>query len=165
LAAAAGAGLLALAASLSAADAPGLAAVAGVGGAALVGAGLLVRRGFPVTLGIALLGTAYGLSLIGKGLDPAASLFAGGLVAVSELAYWALEPGAAVRIGRGATVRRAALSGSIALGTVLLGALVLVAAARPVEGGASLEIAGVAAIAVILAIAVGLMRALRSGVR
>ena len=50
-----------------------------------------------------LLGVGYGVALIGKGLDPAAGLFAGGLAAVAELAFWALEPGAAVRIGRAAT--------------------------------------------------------------
>ncbi len=134
-------------------------------GAALLAAGLVVRRGALVTAGLALAGTAYGLSLVGKGLDPAASLFAGGLVAVAELAYWALEPGAAVSIGRAATARRALLSGSIGLAAVLTGALLLSVVSAPVRGGAALGVLGVAAIAAILFVAVGLMRSLHDGNR
>lgn len=118
-----------------------------------------------MTAGLALAGTAYGLSLVGKGLDPAASLFAGGLVAVAELAYWALEPGAAVSIGRAATARRALLSGSIGLAAVLTGALLLSVVSAPVRGGAALGVLGVAAIAAILFVAVGLMRSLHDGNR
>lgn len=134
-------------------------------GTALLAAGLVVRRGALVTAGLALVGTGYGLSLVGKGLDPAASLFAGGLVAVAELAYWALEPGAAVRIRRSATARRALLSGSIALATVFIGALLLSVVSAPVRGGAAFGVLGVAAIAATLAVAVGLMRSLHDGNR
>ena len=161
----AGAALLALAARLAAADAPKVAGVAGLAGAALLALGLLTRKGAPVTAGLALVGAGYGLSLVGKGLDPWACLFAGGLVAVAELAYWALEPGAAVRIGRAATARRAVLSGSIALAAVLIGALLLAVVSAPVRGGAALGVLGVTAIAAILAVAVGLMRSLRDSNR
>jgi hypothetical protein len=157
--------LLALAARLVAADAPKVAGVAGLAGAVVLALGLLIRRGALVTVGLALVGAGYGLSLVGKGLDPAASLFAGGLVAVAELAYWALEPGAAVRIGRRATARRVVLSGSIASATVLIGALLLAVVSAPVRGGAELGALGVTAIAAILAVAVGLMRSLHDGNR
>lgn len=160
-----GAALLALAARLSAADAPEVAGVAGLAGAALLAVGLVVRRGALATAGLALVGTGYGISLVGKGLDPAASLFAGGLVAVAELAYWALEPGAAVKVRRAATGRRALLSGSIALAAVLIGALLLGVAATPVEGGAALGALGVAAVAAVFAVAVGLTRSLHGGNR
>ena len=50
-----------------------------------------------------MLGVGYGAALIGKGLDPAAGLFPAGLVAAAELAFWAIEPGAAVPLGRAAT--------------------------------------------------------------
>jgi hypothetical protein len=156
----AGAALLALAARLAAADAPKAAGVAGLAGAAVLAAGLVVRRGALVTAGLALVGTAYGLSLVGKGLDPAASLFAGGLVAVAELAFWSLEPGAPVRIGRAATARRALLSAAIALAAVFVAALLLSVVSAPVRGGAALGVLGVTAIAAILAVAVGLMRSL-----
>lgn len=118
-----------------------------------------------MTAGLAFVGAGYGLSLVGKGLDPAASLVAGGLVAVAELAYWALEPGAAVRIGRAATAHRALLSATIALAAVLIGALLLSVVSAPVRGGAALGVLGVAAIAAILAVAVGLMRSLHDGNR
>ena len=155
--------MLALAARLMAADAPKAAGIAGLAGTVVLALGLLVRRGALVTVGLALVGTGYGLSLVGKGLDPAACLFASGIVAVAELAYWALEPGAAVRIGREATARRTALVGSIALGTLLIAALLLAVVSAPVRGGAALGILGVAAIAAILTLAVGLMRSLHDG--
>jgi len=157
----AGAALLALASRLSAADAPELAGVVSVAGVPALLAGLVLRRGALVTVGLALSGAGYAVSLIGKGLDPAASLFAAGLLAIAELAYWALEPGAAVRIGRGATARRALFSAMLALGAVLLGALLLGVASTPAGGGAAIGIAGVAAVAAILAVVIGLMHVLR----
>ena len=64
--------------------------------------GLVLRRGTLATIGLALLGWVRRLAC-GQRARPAAVLFAGGLVAIAELAFWALEPGAAVRIGRAAT--------------------------------------------------------------
>ena len=139
--------------------------MAGLAGASLLAAGLVIRQGALVTVGLALAGTGYGLSLAGKGLDPAACLFAGGLLFVAELAYWALEPGAAVRIGREMTARRVLLSGTLALAAVLGGAVLLGVVFTPVHGGAALGAVGVAAIAGILAVVVGLMRSLHDGNR
>ena len=95
--------LFALAVRLSAGDYPGPAGVAVLAGLAAIVGGLLLRRGAVVTIGLGLLGVGYGSALIGKGLDPAAGLFAAGLVAVAELAFWAIEPGAAVPLRRAAT--------------------------------------------------------------
>ena len=157
----AGAALLALAARLTAGDAPELTGVSSIAGAAALLAGLVLRRGALVTAGLALVGAGYAVSLIGKGIDPAASLVAGGLLAVAELAYWALEPGAAVRLGRRATARRVLFSATLALGAVLVGALLLGIASSPVGGGAAIGISGVAALAAILAALIGLVHALR----
>ena len=149
---------------LSAADRPGPAALAVLAGIVLLAGGLLIRRGTVATAGLALLGAGYGIALVGKGLDPAAGLFAGGLVATAELAYWALEPGAAVRIARAATARRALVVTAVAFGAALSGSLLLVLVSHPVRGGASLGIAGVLAVTAIFVVAVFLARSLRNGV-
>jgi hypothetical protein len=146
---------------MSAADAPGTALFVGLAGAGLVAAGLVLRRGAVATAGLALAGGGYAVSLVGKGLDPAASLVAGALVLVAELAYWALEPGAPIRVERAASGRRLASSGAIALGAVGLGAVLLAAASSPLRGDAGLGIAGVVGIGVIAAAVVGLLHALR----
>jgi hypothetical protein len=158
------AALFGLAAWASAADYPGPAGLAVLAGIALLAGGLVIRRGTVVTLGLAMLGVGYGVALVGKGLDPAAGLFAGGLAAAAELAFWALEPGAEVRIARAATGRRALVVSTVALGAVLCGSLLLVLVSDPVSGGASLGIAGVLALVAIFAVAVVLARSLRSGV-
>jgi hypothetical protein len=156
-----GAALIGLAARLSAADAPELTEVVAAAGVAGLAAGLVLRRGGLATMGLALIGSSYAVSLIGKGLDPAACLVAGGLLFVAELTYWALEPGAAVRIGRRATARRALFSGALALGSVVVGSLLLGVASSPTGGGETIGILGVAALAAILAAVIGLMHSLR----
>jgi hypothetical protein len=156
--------LFGLAVRLSAGDYPGPATVAALGGIGLLAAGLALRRGAVATVGLALLAAGYGLALIGKGLDPAAALFAGGLVAVAELAFWALEPGAAVRVGRAATGRRLLVAGSVVLGSIIAGALLLVAASEPVRGGAGLGVAGIVSLGAIVVVAAVLARSLRRGV-
>jgi hypothetical protein len=158
------AGLFGLSAWLSAADYPGSAGLAVLAGIALLAGGLVIRRGPVVTLGLAMLGVGYGVALVGKGLDPAAGLFAGGLALTAELAYWALEPGAAVRVARAATGRRALVVTTVGLGAALIGSLLLALVADPVGGGVSLGIAGVLAIFAIFAVAVVLARSLRSDV-
>ena len=154
-----------LAAWLSAGDYPAPAGVAVLLGVALLAGGLVIRRGAVVTAGLAMLGVGYAAALIGKDLDPAAGLFAGGLVAAAELAFWALEPGAAVRIARAATARRALVVGVVVLGAALAGSLLVAAVSDPAGGGASLGIAGVVAVLAIFAVAAVLARSLRDGLR
>jgi hypothetical protein len=158
------AALFALVARLSAGDLPGFTGVAVLAGLAILAAGLVLRRGTLATIGLALLGAGYGLSLAGTGLDPAAGFFAGGLVATAELAFWALEPGAAVRLGRAATGRRVLAVAAVVLGAVVSGSLLLVVVSEPLRGGAALGVAGVVALLAIVAVAVILARSLRSGV-
>lgn len=156
--------MFALAVRLSAGDRPGLTSAAVLAGLAALAGGLVLRRGMPATIGLVLLGAGYGISLGGKGLDPAAVLFAGGFVAIAELAFWALEPGAAVRVGRAATGRRALTVAAVVLASVLSGALLLAAVSEPLRGGAALGVAGVLALLAIVTVAVFLARSLRSGV-
>ena len=156
-----GALLLALAVRVTAEDVPRLAGYVALAGAGCLLVGLLIRRGPPATLGLTLVGAGYGISLAGKALDPGAPLVAGGLLLVAELAYWALEPGASVRIGRRATMRRVLFSVGLAIGAVLLGSLLLGVAASPEGGGASIGIAGAVAIAAILGIVFWFVHTLR----
>jgi hypothetical protein len=158
------AGLFALAVRLSAGEYPGPAAVGVLAGLAFLAGGLVLRRGTVVTIGLALLGVGYGAALIGKGLDPAAGLFAAGLVAVAELAFWAIEPGAAVPFGRAATGLRVLVIGSVVAGAAVAGTLLLAVVSEPVGGDAALGIAGVLAVLAIFGVAVVLARSLRSGV-
>ena len=158
------AALFALATRLSAADYPGPAAVAALAGLAVLLGGLVLRRGTLVTIGLALLGAGYGVALVGKGLDPAAGLFAAGLVAVAELAFWAIEPGAAVPVARVATGVRVLVVGSIVAGSALAGTVLLLVVSDPIHGEAVLGIGGVLAVLTIFGVAVVLARSLRSGV-
>lgn len=121
----------------------------------------MLRRGSAATIGLALLGAGYGAGLIGKGLDPASALFAGGLVATAELAFWALEPGAQVRVRRAATGTRLVVVGAVVLGSTVAGTLLLALVSDPVHGGAALGGAGIAALGAIFAVAALLARSLR----
>jgi hypothetical protein len=155
---------LALADYLAAAEQGAVAGIAAAAGASVLAAAVVLRRGTLVTVGLALVGTGYGVSLVGGGLDGAASLVAGGLILVGELAYWAIEPGAAIKIGQGATLRRGGFIVTLALGSAVLGALLLAAGSTPLEGGATLGLLGVGAVIVVAAAAVWLIHALRDPV-
>lgn len=157
--------LFGLAVRLSAGDYPGPASVAVLAGLAALVGGLLLRRGAVVTIGLGLLGVGYGSALIGKGLDPAAGLFAAGLVAVAELAFWAIEPGAAVPLRRVATGLKALVVAAVVLGAAIAGTLLIAVVADPIRGDAGLGIVGVIALLTIFAVAAVLVRSLRDGLR
>jgi len=142
-------------------DVPKLAGYVALAGVGCLLAGLLLRRAAPVTAGLMLVGAGYGFSLAGKALDPGAPLVAGAFLLVTELAYWALEPGAPVRIGRRATLRRLLFSIGLATGAVVVAALLLGVAASPEGGGVSVGIAGVAAIAAIAGVVFWLVHMVR----
>ena len=114
-----------------------------------------------MTAGLASIGVGYGLALVGKGLDPAAGLFAAGVAATAELAFWALEPGAAVQVGRAATARRALVVVGTVFGAALVGTVLLVVVSEPIRGGVALGVAGLAALMAIIAVAAVLARPLR----
>jgi hypothetical protein len=91
-------------------------------------------------------------------VDAGAPLVGAGLLVVAELAYWSLE-----RRGPGSeearlVVSRLAVLGSLALGSVLLGAFVVVVTAAPLGGGLAWDLVGVLAAAGTLAIVYWLSR-------
>ena len=152
---------LALADGLVHARVPALAFGVGLAGAFGLGVGLVLRRPLPASVGLALVGAGYALSLAGRGVDPAVGLVAGAFLLTAELTYWALEPvygeGADARL----IVRRALIVASLALGSAMLGTLLLELAGSAVRGGAALEAAGVVAVVGALGLAVALVQALR----
>lgn len=131
---------------------PLVAALAAAGTAPLA-AGLWRRRAVVVPWALLALGTATALSF-SEEADPArAPLFAAGLLAVGELAYWSLETRESRPAVPGIAPRRIALLSGLVAASIALGAgLVSVARVEP-GGGLLLETAGVAA-AVCLAAAV-----------
>ena len=127
----------------------------------LVLAGALVLgQAASVTVAVALLGGAYGCSLLvgPRGLDAWAPLEATALVLAAELAYWSLELRPWVEGEPGIVIRRAAIVGVTGAGTLAVGAAVLAAALAPVRGGVAWEAIGVAAAAAALALVVRLSR-------
>ncbi len=130
-------------------------------GSAAVAAGLVLRRGSLATAGIALVGAAYALSLVGRDLDPAAGLVGGALFFTAELVYWALEPGAAVPLRRGATARRALWSLVFAVCAAALGTLLLGITSSPTADGTVLGVAGLLALALVVVVVSWLVHSLR----
>jgi hypothetical protein len=111
---------------------------------------------------LALLAAEYAAALAARDastVDAGAPLVGAGLLVVAELAYWSLE-----RRGPGSeearlVVRRLAVLGGLALGSVLLGAFVVVVTAAPLGGGFAWDLVGVLAAAGTLAIVYRLVRA------
>lgn len=111
---------------------------------------------------LALLAAEYAAALALRDsatVDAGAPLVGGGLLVVAELAYWSLE-----RRGPGSeelrlVLRRLTVLGALALGSVLLGAFVVVVTATPFGGGLAWDLVGVLAAAGTLAIVYRLTRA------
>jgi hypothetical protein len=105
--------------------------------------------------GFALLGIEYALlfALRGNTIDVRAPLYGAAFLVTAELAFGAV----ALRAGRpepALAARRAATLVLLALGSIVVGLVVLAAASAPLEGGVGLEAVGVAA-AVALLVALG----------
>jgi len=116
---------------------------------------LLLRFPPLIAPGLGLLGVEYaGLFVVrGDTIDVRAPLYGAAFVVVAELAFGAVE----FRAGKPEpvlAVRRAAALVLLALGSIVVGLVVLAAAATPLEGGVGLEAVGVAA-AVALIIGLG----------
>lgn len=112
----------------------------------VLAAALALRTPGLIAPAVVLLGGEYaGLFLVRTGtVDVRAPLYGALFLLVAELAFAALE----LRAGTpdpGLLARRAAILAALALGGVLLGAVVLAAATLPVRGGLALEAVGVAA--------------------
>jgi hypothetical protein len=155
LAAVAGAAGLAAYAAAVAERLGGLLAVIGAAGVAVLAAALVLRLPTLVMPGLALLGAEYAVLFVVRGdmLDVRAPLYGAAFLVVAELAFAAIE----LRAGTaeaGLVPRRAAwLVGAAAAG-VVVGLVVLAAAATPLDGGLGLEAVGIAA-AVVLVAALG----------
>jgi hypothetical protein len=155
LAAVAGAAGLATYAAVVATRLGGPLAMIGVVGVVVLAAALVLRLPVLVMPGLALLGAEYaGLFLVrGDTLDVRAPLYGAAFLVVAELAFAAIE----LRAGRpeaGLVPRRAAWLVGAAAACVVVGLVVLAAAAAPLDGGLGLEAVGIAA-AVVLVAALG----------
>ena len=130
-----------------------LAIVGGIAIGVLVAA-LLLRFPPLITAALALLGAEYAVLFVVRGdtIDVRAPLYGAVFLITAELAFAALER----RAGKPEPIlaaRRATTLAVVALGGVLMGLVVLAAAATPLNGGVALEAVGVVA-------AVGLLVAL-----
>jgi hypothetical protein len=128
--------------------------VAGVGALGWTIAALALAGRWPSLLPWGLVGVGAGytvfLGLRSGSVDARAPVVAAALFAAAELAFWSVEP----REGpseRAVLVRRLALVAGGALGTALVGALLLVLVAGA-SGGLALEAIGVLAAVLTLAI-------------
>jgi hypothetical protein len=131
-----------------------LAIVGGIG-VAVLAAALVLRLAVLVTPALALLGAEYAalFAVRGDTIDVRAPLYGAAFLVVAELAFAALE----LRAGApepGLLARRALILLAVALGGVVVGLVVLAAAAAPLNGGIGLEAVGIAA-AVGLVVALG----------
>ena len=145
-AALAGAALLAVYAALTTPRLDRLLGSVGGAGVLLLAAALALRHPGLIAPAVVLLGGEYaGLFLVREGtVDIRAPLYGAAFFLVAELAFAALE----LRAGTpdpGLISRRVAIIALLALGGVVLGAVVLAGATLPLEGGLALEAIGVAA--------------------
>jgi hypothetical protein len=134
-----------------------------VGAGALALVLLLSSLAFAWATGIAwvlvLLAGAYASVLAGRaGVDTAAPLYAGGLLVLAELAYWSVELRGRGSEERRVVVRRVTALAWLAIGSVVLGALVVAVTAIPLGGGVLWDAIGVAAAVGTLAVLAALAR-------
>ena len=130
---------------------PELVVAVGLGGCAVMLVALVGRWPSLLPLGLAGVGAAYAISLgLRSGaVDAGAPAVAAALFVAAELAFWALERSPA-RADRQVLVRRIAGLAVGALGTALVGSLILGLTAG-VSGGVGLEAVGVVAAALTVA--------------
>jgi hypothetical protein len=122
----------------------------------LLSAGAAWRWAALVPTAVGLLVTEYAVSLYHRGgpVDPRAPLFAAGYLLLAELAHWSTEAHPLVRDEPAVIGHRLAVLALLALATVTLGALVLLAAGLPLAGPlARLALGVVAAITTLALIA------------
>jgi hypothetical protein len=145
-------------ATLGAGDALALVAALSVVGTLALAAGLWRQRSVAVPWTLLALGAAVALSFAEEGNPDRAPIYAGGLLAVGELAYWSLQTRLSRPAVPGIAARRIALLAGLVAGSIALGAaLVSVARVEP-GGGLLLELAGVAAVVAAAALVLALSR-------
>jgi hypothetical protein len=107
---------------------------------------------------VAILAAAYAWKLGNGGVDQWAPVYAGGLLAVAELAYWSIELRGRWQDAERLTERRAALIAALALASVAAGGLVLAATSVRIGSGIATDLLGVAAAVAALAVVATLAR-------
>jgi hypothetical protein len=134
--------------------------LAGLAAAALVLLALGLAWPFPSLLPwpLVVLAGAYAWKLGDGGLDQWAPVYAGGLLAIAELAYWSVELRGRARDTERLTERRLALIAALALLSVAAGGLVLAATSVRIGGGVAADLVGAAAAVVALAVVAALAR-------
>ena len=118
--------------------------------------------GWPLPIGAALLllaaQYAAALALLDAAVDPAAPLYAAGLLLVGELSYWSLELRAPGREETRVLARRLALLVALTLVAGALGVFVLAVTSASVGGGVVWDSVGIAAAVGVFAIIARLAR-------
>ncbi len=121
---------------------------------------LVLRRPGFIGPSLALLGTAYAVSVAGRGqsADQLVIAFAPLLLVGAELAYWSVESPASVRPEPVVVLRRVAAVLALAVLASAVAAFLLASSDLVVEGGVELLAAGVAAATGVLALVARLAR-------
>jgi hypothetical protein len=107
---------------------------------------------------LVVLGGVYAWKLGGGDVDQWAPVYAGGLLAVAELAYWSVQLRGRAQDAERLTERRIVLIATLTLLAVAAGGLVLAATSVPIGGSVALDLLGVAAAIGALAVVATLAR-------
>jgi len=112
--------------------------------------GLLSRQPAPLAWSIVLVGTAYGLSLVGQreSVDATGLLVAAVLFLAAEVAYLGVDPEAF----SGLPIRPLAAAIAVALGSVVISVLLLAIGESALAGGPLLMAGGIAAALILLGV-------------
>ena len=112
---------------------------------------------------LVLLAGLYAWKLGGGSVDGWAPVYAGGLLAVAELAYWSVQLRGRAHDAERLTERRVALIATLAFAAVAAGGLVLAATSLRIGSGVALDLLGVAAAVGALAVVAALARPQTAG--
>ena len=137
-----------------------LLAVAGLAATVLACAGALTGLVALLVAGLGALVAEYGVAA-GQGgfaLDTRAALWGASLLLMAELLFLAVEVREAVLEGGDLIVRRLATSFGVVVASLVVGAVLSGVAELPAAGGLALQLAGVAAVAGVLALVLSLAR-------
>jgi hypothetical protein len=107
---------------------------------------------------LVVLAGAYAWTLGDGSIDQWAPVYAGGLLAVAELAYWSIEVRGRAQDAERLTERRASLIATLALVAVAAGGLVFAATSLRIGSGVATDLLGVAAAVAALAVVAALAR-------
>jgi hypothetical protein len=107
---------------------------------------------------VAILAGTYAWKLGHGGIDQWTPVFAGGLLAVAELAYWSIELRGRWQDAERLTERRAALIAVLALAALAASGLVLAATSLRIGSGIATDLLGIAAAVAALAVVAALAR-------